>query len=279
MIKVQWTGAAGIEFVTDQGVFLIDPYLSRLGKFQVLFQKVESDTEVVDQYLDNLTSKLFGIIVAHTHVDHALDIPYIARHSACKSECKIVGSTSLDSLLNMHGLVDRVSVCKGNESVELGNNISVTMIPSVHGKVIFGRVPFPGEIDPNGKLPMKARKYCHGTVFTPKIKIDNTTFMHLGSANYIESELDGHTCDILFMCVPGWKRKKGYTNRLIDIVKPEVIVPFHFDDFSSPIPKRGKTPTLPFQDMPGFITQIKKHTPNVKIIFPKVNTGMENDLF
>ena len=278
MIKVRWTGAAGLEFITDQGVFLIDPYLSRLGKFQIFFQRVSANTDVIKEYLENLPSKPSGVVISHTHADHALDIPFIAQNS----KCKIVGSKSLDSLLKMHGLLNRVTVCKsdnGREPIELGDNISVTMIPSVHGKVIFGRVPFPGEIDPNEKLPMKASKYCHGSVFIPKIKIDNTTFMHLGSANYIESQLDGHTCDILFMCVPGWKRKKGYTSRLIDIVKPEVIVPFHFDDFSRSIPKTGKTPVLPFQDISGFISEIKKNTPKVKIIFPEINTGMENDLF
>ena len=282
MIKVRWTGAAGLEFITDQGVFLIDPYFSRLGKFQVFFQKVAAQNAVTDKYLDSLPSKLSGIIVGHTHLDHALDAPYIAQHSVCKTDCKIVGSKSLDSLLKMHGFLNRAIVCEsddGDEPIELGDNISVVMIPSVHGKAIFGRVPFPGEIDPNETLPMKASGYRHGAVFIPKIKIDDITFMHLGSANYIESELDGHTCDILFMCVPGWKKKSGYTSRLIDIVQPEVIVPFHFDDFSRPIPQTGKTPILPFQDISGFIGELKMHAPKVKIILPEINTDMENELF
>ncbi len=275
MIKVRWTGAAGIEFVTDQGIFFIDPYLSRLGKFQALFQKVSANTHVLDKYVESITTKLSGIIAGHTHFDHALDVPYLAQ----ASDCKVVGSKSLESLFSMHGIKDRVSVCKDNKSVELGKNISVTMISSVHGKVIMGRVPFPGQIDSNSELPMKARGYRHGDVFIPKITIDGTTFMHLGSANFVESQLDGHTCDVLFMSVPGWKRKFGYTSRLLDIVQPEVIIPFHFDDFSRPIPETGKTPILPFQGIPEFVAQIRKHAPMVKIIFPAINTGFENELF
>ncbi|MCP3898539.1 MAG: MBL fold metallo-hydrolase, partial [Desulfobacteraceae bacterium] len=166
MIKVRWTGAAGIEFVTDQGIFLIDPYLSRISKFKTFFQKVAANSHVLDKYLDTLPSKLSGIVVGHTHLDHALDVPYLAKHS----DCKVVGSSSLDSLFNLHGIQDRVSVCKGNELIELGDNISVHMILSVHGKIVFGRFPFPGEIKQTEKLPMKASKYCHGTVFIPKIK-------------------------------------------------------------------------------------------------------------
>ncbi|MCK5097248.1 MAG: MBL fold metallo-hydrolase [Desulfobacteraceae bacterium] len=275
MIKVRWTGAAGIEFVTDQGVILIDPFFSRLGKFQIFFQQVTARTDIIDKYRESLPAELLGIIVGHTHVDHALDIPYLAQNF----DSKIVGSKSLDSLFRMHGLIDRVMVCKGQEIIELGEDITVTMIPSVHGKVILGRIPFPGEIDPDEKLPMKAKEYRHGTVFIPKIKIADTTFMHLGSADYIESQLDGHTCDVMFMCVPGWKRKDGYTSRLIDLVQPKIVVPFHFDDFSRPIPKTGKTPILPFQDMSGFVSEIKKHGPEIKIVLPEINSGMEKNLF
>ncbi len=275
MIKVRWTGAAGIEFVTEKDVILIDPFLSRLGKFQTFFQQVYARTDVLDQYIESLSAEISGVIAGHAHLDHALDIPYLAQ----KSDCKVIGSKSLDALLEMHGLSDKVIVCKGQEVIELEEDITVTMVPSVHGKVIMGRIPFPGEIDPDEKLPIKAKSYRHGTVFIPKIKIEDTVFMHIGSADYIESQLDGHTCDVLFMCVPGWKRKDGYTSRLIDIVQPEVVVPFHFDDFSRPISKTGKAPLLPFQDMSGFVSEIKRHSPKVKIVIPEINSGMETDLF
>ena len=272
---MRWTGAAGIEFVTDQGVILIDPFFSRLGKFQVFFQQVSARTDVIDNYIENLPAKLLSIVVGHTHADHALDVPYLAQNS----ECKIVGSKSLDTLFRIHGLSDRVMICKGQELVELADDIVVTMIPSVHGKVIFGSIPYPGEINLDEKLPMKAKEYRHGTVFIPKLKIADTTFMHFGSADYIESQLDGHTCDVMFMCVPGWKRNAGYTSRLIDLVQPKVVVPFHFDDFSRPISKAGKAPLLPFQDVPGFVSEINKKFPEIKIVFPKINSSMENDLF
>jgi L-ascorbate metabolism protein UlaG (beta-lactamase superfamily) len=275
MTKVRWTGAAGIEFVTDQGVILIDPFFSRLGKFQTFFQQVSPRTDALDKYMESLPSKLAGIIAGHAHLDHALDIPYLVQ----KSGCKIIGSNSLDVLFKIHGLQDCVTICEDSKELELSNDISVTMIPSVHGKVIMGRIPFPGEIDPDKKLPLKARDYKHGRVFIPKITIGGITFMHVGTADYVESWLDGHTCDIMFMCVPGWKRKKGYTSKMIDLVKPKIVVPFHFDDFSRPISKTGKPPLLPFQDMSGFVSEIKKNAPEVKIVFPKINSGMEDDLF
>ncbi len=275
MIKIRWTGAAGIEFIVDSGVILIDPYFSRLGKFKSLFKNISPKKENIENYLNTLPSELIGVIAGHTHLDHTLDIPYIAQ----KSGCKIIGSKSLDSLFRMHGLAGRVIICKGNEKIDLNDKISVTMIPSIHGKVIFDQIPFPGEIDSNGQLPIKAKDYKAGKVFIPKITLDGKTFMHIGSADYVESQLQGHSCDILFMCVPGWKRKKGYTSTLIELLHPGIVVPFHFDDFSRPIPKTGKTPLLPFQGVSDFVHEIKKNFPEVKIILPEMNQDIACDLF
>ena len=99
-------------------------------------------------------------------------------------------------------------------------NAAVTMIPSTHGLVAFGRIPYPGSIDPSGRLPLIAREYRHGEVYMPKLEMGGTIFMHAGSANLIESALNGHHCDVLFMCVPGWKKVPAYTTHLLEIVKP-----------------------------------------------------------
>jgi L-ascorbate metabolism protein UlaG (beta-lactamase superfamily) len=89
--------------------------------------------------------------------------------------------------------------------------------------------------------------------------------MHMGSAHFIEPELEGHYCDVLFMCIPGWKNVPGYTTRLLQIVKPKIIVPFHYDDFSAPMSPDMKAPTLPLQDMAGFLNKISQSAPDAEI--------------
>ncbi len=262
MVNVRWTGAAGLEFTHEGLVTLIDPYHSRLGKFDVFFRRLRPKTDAIYRYLDELPGKLSAIIVGHTHFDHALDIPVFAR----RFDGPIVGSSSLQTLMEMHGMSKRVTVCKGGERFELPGGAVVTMIPSTHGLVAFGRVPYPGEINPSRHLPLKAGEYRHGTAFIPKLEIGGKTFMHVGSANFIESELEGHHCDILFMCVPGWKKISGYTSRLLQMVKPKIIVPFHYDDFSAPTSLKKQAPTLPLQDMAGFLEAISHSAPDAQII-------------
>ena len=169
--------------------------------------------------------------------------------------------------MEISGLSGRSRVCSEQEKVVLEDGASATMIPSLHGLVVFGRVPYQGEIGQEMKLPMRARDYKLGEMFMPKLEIGGITIMHAGSANCRASELDGHGCDVLFMCVPGWKNSREYTTTLLDMLRPEVIVPFHFDDFTAPI-GNGRLPMLPFTDMAGFQEEIRSVLPKTKIRMP-----------
>jgi len=208
---------------------------------------------------------LSAIVVGHTHFDHALDIPEFAK----LYDGPVVGSSSLETLMNMHGARSRVTVCTGGEEIELPGSARVTMIPSRHGLVMFGRAPFPGEIDPTARPPLKASQYRHGAVFLPKLEMGGMVFMHAGSANFMESAVEGHRCDVLFLCVPGWKKVATYPDRLLQMVKPRVVVPFHFDDISAPMKPNMKAPMLPFQDRPGFVERVSRAAPGAQVRVPE----------
>ncbi len=231
MVTVRWTGAAGLEFTHEGRTVLIDPYFSRKGKIDLFFRRLPPVSSAVEDYLRRIPGTLSAMIVGHTHFDHVMDIPELAG----RFPVPIVGSRSADALMERHGMPGRVRICEGGERVELPGGDAVTMLPSRHGRVAMGRVPFPGEIDPRGELPMKAKEYGHGTVFIPKLEMGGLVFIDAGSADFIEQELEGQRCDVLFMCVPGWKRMPSFTDRLPALVKPRVIVPFHYDDFTRPL--------------------------------------------
>ena len=93
-------GAAGMACRTAEQTVLIDPYLSRIGKPELLFGRPVPDEQRIERYLDALPAPLTAILVSHTHVDHALDVPALAR----RLDCVFVGSRSLDVLLRAHGL-------------------------------------------------------------------------------------------------------------------------------------------------------------------------------
>lgn len=263
MIEITWTGAAGLIITNSGHTILIDPFISRPSKLDVFFRRLKPKQLVIDHFIRNLPGNLDAIIVGHTHFDHALDVPDIARGS----KCTVLGGSSLDRLMEISGLSGRTRICSEQEKIEIAGNASLTMIPSLHGLVILGRVPYQGDIGQEVSLPLRARDYRLGEMFMPKLEIGGITIMHAGSANCRVSELAGHSCDVLFMCVPGWKKSREYTTTLLDILRPEVIVPFHFDDFTAPI-DGGKLPALPFIDIAGFLDEIRSIAPNTKIRMP-----------
>jgi L-ascorbate metabolism protein UlaG (beta-lactamase superfamily) len=264
MIEVTWSGAAGLIITSGGHIVLIDPFVSRPSKLDVFFRRLQPKQLVIQQFIQNLPHKADFIIVGHTHFDHALDVPETAR----LLKCKVVGSRSMERLMEISGQSGCTQVCTKNEQIDLGGHAKLTMIPSLHGLVFLGRVPYQGDIDQDRELPFRAHDYRLGDMFMPKIEMDGTTLIHAGSANCNISELDGHSCDVLFMCVPGWKKSREYTTSLLDILRPEVIVPFHFDDFTTPMRAGGMPPSLPFVYMNRFLEEIRSVVPKTKIRMP-----------
>jgi L-ascorbate metabolism protein UlaG (beta-lactamase superfamily) len=268
MIRTTWTGAAGLIFESESDIILIDPYFTRVNLFNTLLGPISPDERAVEKQLDSFSKPISAVIVGHTHSDHALDVPLIVR----KTHAQPVGSRSLETLMAISGIPGRTMVCDGGETVVLNERAAVTMIPSAHGRVILNKVPFQGEIRATAVLPMKAGGYRVGTVFAPKLQIDGITFLHIGSAGFIEEALQGHSCDVLFLCVAGWKKRQGYPQRIIETTRPRTVVLIHYDDFSKP--HRDKTRKLPFLDMGAMIRTIKAQSPKIEVLVPEIGAGM-----
>lgn len=271
MIDVTWTGAAGLRFETESRIILMDPYYTRVDLFNTLLGSISPDQTAIARALsDTDMEKIAAVIVGHTHSDHALDVPAIVR----QSRAKLVGSGSLETLMALNGLPGRTVVCRGGETIALDDQAAVTMIRSTHGLVLMGKVPFKGEISPWAALPMKASGYRVGTVFAPRLEMDGTVFLHIGSANFIDEEVQGHSCDVLFLCAAGWNKRDGYPHRIIDITRPDVVVLIHYDDFSKPHRKGDKTRKLPLLDLKGMVRSIKAHAPEIDVVVPELEAVM-----
>jgi L-ascorbate metabolism protein UlaG (beta-lactamase superfamily) len=259
MLHIRWLGAAGLECCTGEQTVLIDPYLSRIGKGKLLFGRPTANAQRIERYLASLPAPLTAILVGHTHVDHALDVPAFAR----RSECALVGSKSLVRLLRAHGLPDRVRACEGGERLALGEGLAVRAIASQHGRVALGRVPYPGEVAEGLHPPLRAGAYRHGTVYVYRVEMGGRTLVHVGSA-HVPPERVG-TCDVLFVCVSGWRRVPDFVPRLLEAVRPEVVVPFHWDDFTVPLREGRAPPRIPFVDVEGFVTCVSGAAPEVRV--------------
>jgi len=86
--------------------------------------------------------KAVGVPVGHTHFDHAVDAPELAR----QLDCKAYGSASLVNLMALHGMPERAVEVEPYSVYELGP-FEVSFTPSAHSKLLLGlAVPYDGEL-------------------------------------------------------------------------------------------------------------------------------------
>lgn len=271
MVTIRWLGTAGIEINHERRIILIDPYISRLGKTDIFLRPLVPIDHAQKDYLNGLEGNIEAIVCGHTHFDHALDIPGLARHT----RTPVLGCASLDALLNISGFQNRVTVCRPGEPFTLENWAAVTLIPSLHGLVLGRLLLFLGNIDRSLTLPLRAHQYRLGAMHAVKVELGGTTFMHIGSAGFLEDELDGHRCDVLFLCAAGWKNTTGYPEKVIEIVRPSIVVPIHYDDFSLPlVPGRGFR-VLGSADINAFMERLSgtRHPVEIRRIEPYAETS------
>jgi len=264
-IRIRLTGAAGLVCSYKDENVLVDPYYSRIGKWRAFFGKLSPNPETIRREVGGI-KKITAIVAGHTHLDHVLDLPELARYT----EGPIIGSRSLETLLAINGLKGRTTVCRGGEFIQVADAIQITMLPSVHGRVLVGLVPYSGEISPGKRPPLRAKDYRAGHVFSPKMTVGRKVFLHVGSAGFMEESLKGHACDVVFLCIPGWKRMKGYPERILETTGAKTAVLFHQDDFSSRIQTGKPMRTVPFADVEGLIQKIRSFSPDVKVLVPTI---------
>jgi len=268
-VRIKLTGAAGLICSYKNETLLVDPYYSRIGKWQILFGKVSADAVKIRKHAEQI-GEITAMVVGHSHFDHAFDIPELSKYT----QGKIIGNSSLETLMALNGEKGRTTVCKGGEVVTVSDQIRITMLPSVHGRVVMGMVPYPGEISAKAKLPLRARDYKVGQVFSPKFEIGGKTFLHVGSAGFVEKFLSGQRCDVVFFCVPGWKRAKGYPERILELTGAKTVVLFHQDDFFRPIESGKRMKNIALADVGGMIKKIRSISHDVEILVPDLYKTM-----
>lgn len=260
MSSISWLGVAGLKIEVNDRYILIDPYLSRHSKFETLFAPILPKRRPIEEFA-RAHKNIEAIFVSHTHSDHAADIPKLAELTGAK----ICGSKSLGVILQTFGVEKNFWNLEEMPEVS-GNGWKVTAIVSKHGKALFGREPFPGEIT---KFPKKPRvfHYRTGKALNFLIEVEDKRILHFGSAELDETNLAkviNKPIDIVFFCVPGWNKEKAL-ERLLKAVRPKVLIPFHHDDFSSPL-NPNEVKTIPGVDLKAFISSAKKLAPETRLV-------------
>lgn len=232
-LVVDWLGVSGYRLTYDGVALFVDPYVSRIPLRDVLLRRVAlPDPALVERYAGTADgANVAGVLVGHTHFDHAVDAPAIARRFGCRA----YGSASLGTLMRLHGLGELAVEVVPYHRYELGPFV-VSFTPSRHSKLLFGRkVPMAGELTCEQLDGMRMGAYRCGQVWGIRIEVAGVSFYHQGSANLIDEALRPEPVDVFLAGVAGRSVTPRYWERVLAKLDPRVVVPTHYDDFFKPL--------------------------------------------
>jgi L-ascorbate metabolism protein UlaG (beta-lactamase superfamily) len=248
-LTVEWLGVAGYR-LTYQGVsILIDPYVSRVPLRNLLLRRrALPDPALIDRHIGPASAVLIG----HTHWDHAVDAPALARRDGAT----VYGSDSLARLMRLHG--QESVVVEPQRPYEIGPFV-VRFVPSRHSKLLFGRkVPFDGPLTCEDLHALTPSAYKCGDVFGIRVEVAGTSFYHQGSADLDDGQrIEG--VDVFLAGITGRQVTPRYWERILPRLDPRLLVPTHYDDFFAPLDRPLKlVRRVGIEQLPGEIAAVSR---------------------
>jgi L-ascorbate metabolism protein UlaG (beta-lactamase superfamily) len=257
-LRIRWLGTAGFELTAEGTVLLIDPYLTRAGLWRVLKGPLTPNQELIDRSI----SKADAVLVGHSHFDHVMDVPSIAK----KTGARVYGSPSTAHLCQAAGVPeDRITACRGGETFEVGP-FRVTTVPSLHSPFALRRtVPYAGDIPCTCELPLRVSGYRCGDVLSFVIEVAGKRLYHLGSANLVDDAIPVRDVDLAMVTIIARHATPDFLGRAMKRLTPRAVIPIHYDNFFRPIGAELKSlPMTRFgrfvDDVQGFDKQIEVWT-------------------
>ncbi len=254
-LELEWLGVSGYRMSYEGSTVFIDPYVSRVPLGAVLRRTPSlPDPAMVDRYI-RASGGVVGVLVGHTHFDHAVDAPAIAKRFGCRA----YGSASLVKLMAAHGLAEQAVEVEPHRTYELGPFV-VSFTPSLHSKLILGlAVPFAGELTCEHLDALTPGAYKCGQVWGIQIDVAGKTFYHQGSANLIDDAVRARGVDYFLAGVAGRGFTERYWERILRRLEPQTVVPTHYDDFFRPLDApMGFTANVHLSHVPDEIGRVSR---------------------
>jgi L-ascorbate metabolism protein UlaG (beta-lactamase superfamily) len=255
-VRFTWLGTAGFVIDAAGQRLLIDPYLSRHSLRQCVSGPLLPD----DQEIHRRVPRADLVLAGHAHHDHAADLGSISSHTGAE----VLGCESAIRVARLHGADPALlhPLAAGDE-VERGP-FRIRARRSVHGRVAAGRIPYPGSVEATA-APMRISDYRVGASLVFSVTVGGTRFVHLGSANVVESALDGLECDVLLLCIVGRQRCPDFVGRVLRRLRPTVVIPSHWDYTFLPLTEPARQ--MPTANVEGFVREVAASGVPVEQVF------------
>lgn len=284
-LRFKHFGAAGWEITDGETVLLLDPYFSRLRTVNTFGRTMPppsrdprpvyglndilvSDTAKIDAHV----SRAHFIFISHSHFNHCMDMPYIAK----KTNAAVIGTESTTNIARACGVPEhKLITVRGGEDYELGA-ISVKVISSLHSALIIPSPRSPlencryfdsGVVPRDVKSPLRLSDYVEGGTLGYFVRFGKHRILALCSMNYIEREMAGLRPTVALLPAAHWRAEVyEYTARLMHALGfPPLVIATHWDAQSEPY---GASQDAQLKQAQSFVQEVKAASPSTRVVVP-----------
>ena len=272
-------GAAGWSITDGATIVLLDPYLTRV-RFKgrpygapdaatvpgdtrpiVPYEEVPTpDTATVDRHF----ARADYILLSHSHFNHAMDMPQIARRTGAA----VIGTESTANIARAGGVPEaQIFPVRGGEDYAF-ERLSIKVIPSLHsalsGKHYWSSTPIPRDV----KTPLRLKDYVEGGMLAYLLRLGGREILLFGGMNYIEREVDGLRPDIALVAAARPRREiHDYTGRLLRALgRPPIVIATHWDNQDLPF---GAPQDEALAEAETFVAEAKAVAPRSRVVLPR----------
>jgi L-ascorbate metabolism protein UlaG (beta-lactamase superfamily) len=234
-LTVTFLGVSTLLFDDGETAIMTDGFLTRPGLLSVVTRIAPDSARIMHTLSRAGITGLAAVIPVHSHYDHVMDAPYVARWTGAE----LVGSNSTAMVGRGAGLsADRIRVPQIGEVMTYGR-FAVTLLRSEH-------VPSPflmaGEITSPLTPPARTKDYRLGECYSVVIRHDGRTIVVQGSAGFIPGALKDVKADVVYLGVATLgKQKPAYRdslwNEVVAATGAKRVIAIHWDDFMRPLSK------------------------------------------
>ena len=273
-VTLTYLGTAGWEITDGRVTILLDPYFTRVaprsdtgsppsrGAFRPRIDPTRpliTDTAVVNAHV----RRADYVLVHHTHYDHVMDVPYIAR----KTGAVVIGTESAANLMRASGLpAAQIIPVAGGEDLEL-RGFSVRVLRSLHGGIPGQQFPDAPSIPRSVRPPFTFDDLAEGGSLSFLVRIGGHEILTSGSSNFIERELEGLRPDVALVGALNRETVHDYAGRLMRVLgHPPLVLPTHWDNYFLPF---DSAQTAYRRRLDSFIAEVRAASPQTRVVIPE----------